>query len=92
MMSINKIDFNELNGRQKKLGKRSRVQTSEKIGVIPPYTLATNGNSNSLLKTNPYQKFEDKGIVCSGFDKYASKSALKISDDPQKESIVMKHL
>jgi hypothetical protein len=53
--------------------------------VIPPYTLgggSSGMNTNSVIKVNPYQKFEDKGIFCSGFDKYAKKSALKISDDP----------
>lgn len=59
---IKKIQFNELGGASKK-------NNSEKVGVIPPYTLK--GNSNSLLKMNPYQKFTDKGITISGFDKYA---------------------
>jgi hypothetical protein len=65
---IKKISFNELGGGAKKKG------NSEKMGVIPPYTLK--GNSNSLLKMNPYQKFTDKGINISGFDKYAKKSHL----------------
>ena len=42
---IKKIQFNELGGTKKK-------GNSEKIGVIPPYTLK--GNSNSLLKMDPY--------------------------------------
>ena len=78
---IKKIQFHELGGASK-----IKAQNSEKVGIIPPYTLK--GNSNSLLKMNPYQKFTDKDITISGFDKYASKA----SDDPQKDAIVQKHL
>jgi hypothetical protein len=40
---------------------------------------------------NPYQKFTDKGLQISGFDKYAKKS-LQISEDPKKDAIVHRHL
>lgn len=78
MDRIQKIQFNELAGNNKK-------SRSEKVGVIPPYTLK--GNSNSLMKMNPYQKFADKGISINGFDKYAKK-CLQASDDPTKDAIV----
>lgn len=83
MASIDKIEFNEFKNIKKttNAGRKKGIQTTEKNLVIPPYTI-DGMNSNSMIKTNPYEKFEAKGIFCSGFEKQQKKAPVKISDDP----------
>ena len=93
MASIDKIDFNEfknLNNKTTNVTNKKGGRTSEKNLVIPPYTI-DGMNSNSLLKMNPYEKFQAKGIFCSGFEKQ-KKPSVNFSDAPEKQSIVMKHI